>query len=490
MKILIVDDHKEDRYMLEVLLQGHGYEVETAADGVEALEKVLHDDFDIIISDILMPRMDGFRLCREVKKNKNLKNITFVFYTATYTDPGNEEFALSLGAERFIIKPTEPDIFMEILKEVIKSYETGTLVAPKAPIEDETVYLKEYNERLIKKLEDKMLDLERVNKGLNESERKYRELIDNAKDAVIVIESTGHFSFVNPTFCEMTGYSIEEAKKLHFSKLIHPEDFALVTKNFERTLVGEELLKNYEFRVLRKDGNVLDAELNATLIKQEEKIVGIQAIVRDITQRKRTEEKLKQSLEKLQKTMEGTIHAMALAAEMRDPYTAGHQRRVTKLACAIAKEVGLSKGEIDGLRPAGVVHDIGKIYVPAEILSKPGRLTENEFNIIKTHPQVGYDILKIIEFPWPIAKIVLQHHERMDGSGYPQGLSGEEILLEARILSVADVVEAMASHRPYRPALGIDKALEEISENKGVLYDAKAADACLKLFTEKEFKFE
>jgi len=198
MKILIVDDHNEDRYMLEVLLRRQGYEVVSATNGAEALEKALSDNPDMIISDILMPRMDGFQLCREVKTNEKLKKIAFVFYTATYTDPKDEEFALSLGAEKFIVKPTEPDVFIKILKEVISAYETGTLIAPKPPVEDEVVYLKEYNERLIKKLEDKILQLERVNKVLKGSERKYRELIDNANDAVIVIEPTGYFSFVNP----------------------------------------------------------------------------------------------------------------------------------------------------------------------------------------------------------------------------------------------------------------------------------------------------
>jgi putative nucleotidyltransferase with HDIG domain len=175
---------------------------------------------------------------------------------------------------------------------------------------------------------------------------------------------------------------------------------------------------------------------------------------------------------------------------MRDPYTAGHQARVTRLACAIAKETGLPDERIQGLNVAGTLHDLGKMYVPAEILSKPTRLTESEMMIIKAHPQAAYDILKGIEFPWPVAQIVLQHHERRDGSGYPQGLSGDDILLEARILAVADVVEAMASHRPYRPAHGIDKALEEISQNRDLLYDAGVVDACLKLFREKGFELD
>lgn len=199
-------------------------------------------------------------------------------------------------------------------------------------------------------------------------------------------------------------------------------------------------------------------------------------------------ETLQVTLNDLQRSMEGIIRAMAKTVEIRDPYTAGHQRRVSKLACAIAKEMNLSQIQIHGIKMAGDIHDLGKISVPAEILSKPTRLTDPEFSLIKTHPQVGYDILKGIEFPWPISQIVYQHHERMDGSGYPQGLSGNEILLEARIMAVADVVEAMASHRPYRPALGIDIALEEISKNRKIAYDPEAVDACLTLFKEKGFR--
>lgn len=184
------------------------------------------------------------------------------------------------------------------------------------------------------------------------------------------------------------------------------------------------------------------------------------------------------------------IRVMVSIVEMRDPYTASHQKRVADLAHALTTEMGLLKWEIDGIHMAASIHDIGKISVPAEILSKPSRLNKNEFDMIKEHPQVGYNILKEIAFPWPVAQIVLQHHERLDGSGYPQKLSAEEIILEARILSVADVVEAMASHRPYRSTLGIDMALEEISKNRGVFYDTKVVDACLKLFYEKGFKLE
>ncbi|MBM4465408.1 MAG: PAS domain S-box protein [Chloroflexi bacterium] len=211
---------------------------------------------------------------------------------------------------------------------------------------------------------------------------------------------------------------------------------------------------------------------------------------RELAERKRAQEELRQSYVKLQAALEGTVNVLVSAVEMRDPYTAGHQRQVTQLACAIAKEMGLPQEQIEGLRMAGLIHDVGKIGVPAEVLSKPGPLTALQYGLIQAHPQVGHDILNgAIEFPWPVAQIVLQHHERMNGSGYPRGLSGQEIMLEARILAVADVVEAMASHRPYRPAHTLDKALEEISQNRGVLYDPEVVDVCLKLFTEKGFEF-
>ncbi len=215
-----------------------------------------------------------------------------------------------------------------------------------------------------------------------------------------------------------------------------------------------------------------------------------EAVKQELTERKRAEEELQRTLAKLREALGGIIQTVALTVETRDPYTAGHQRRVADLARAIANEIGLPEEQIDGIRMAGLIHDLGKIGVPAGILSWPGQLNDLQFGLIKMHSQIGYDILKTVEFPWPVAQIVLQHHERLDGSGYPQGLSGDEIMPEARILAVADVVEAMASRRPYRPPRGLDKALEEISQHRGVLYDAEAVDACLKLFIEKGFEFE
>jgi putative two-component system response regulator len=208
-----------------------------------------------------------------------------------------------------------------------------------------------------------------------------------------------------------------------------------------------------------------------------------------LIEKKKAQQELQVSYERLKKISDGIILAMEKIVETRDPYTAGHQKRVAELARAMSIKMGFSDEKVTSIYTAAIIHDIGKIYVPAEILSKPGKLSSIEFSIIKTHPQVGYDILRTIEFPWPIDRMVFQHHERINGSGYPLGLKGDEIMEEARIISVADVVEAMASSRPYRTGLGIDAALEEISMNKGTLYYTEAVDACLELFRNKSFAF-
>jgi len=225
-----------------------------------------------------------------------------------------------------------------------------------------------------------------------------------------------------------------------------------------------------------------------------EEVAGDVALgLRDIEldkERKQAEERLRETHQRLKKTMDAAIDIMSKIIEAKDPYTSGHQNRVCQLAVPLARELGLSKDKIEGIRIASLIHDIGKIGIPTEILSKPTKLTDIEFSLIKGNSQIGYDILKSIDFSYPVANIVLQHHERINGLGYPNNIKGDKILLEAKILGVADVVEAMSSFRPYRPAKGIDAALEEISQNKGILYDPEVVDVCLKLFKEKGFKFE
>lgn len=213
-------------------------------------------------------------------------------------------------------------------------------------------------------------------------------------------------------------------------------------------------------------------------------------LIKEIEIREKIEKELLSTNVKLNKLLNDTVTGLVSAIEYRDPYTAGHQRRVTQLAVAISNEMALTRDEQDCIKIAAMIHDIGKINIPVEILSKPGNINRYELELMQNHPQAGFDILKEIDFPWPVAKAVYQHHERLDGSGYPNGLKGDEILLEARVIYVADVVEAMSSHRPYRPAMGIQKALEELEKNKGKLYDENIVNTCLKLFQEDNFEFE
>jgi len=538
MKILIVDDIEENLYLLDALLKGSGYQVVAARNGVEALEKLKKDSIDMIVSDILMPKMDGFQLCRECKKDDSLKNIPFIFYTATYTDKKDEDFALSLGVEKFIVKPVESEVFLKILKEVIEEHKKGALVASKEPIKEEEIYLAEYNKRLIQKLEKKMLDLEESEKHIKylysvlKAIRNVNQLIIREKNRGVLLQKTCDI------LIKARGYN---AAWLGFLK--DEKTFAIavgsplgadVSRFCEQVLRGDHppcikkaLTKKVPFIVMERPQDCGDCPLKNTYPGRESVIIRItynvklfgllniylapdvhimseeEELLKEVAsdigfglhnieleeKDKLAEQKLQQSYKRLRKTMEDTIYTIGKIAETRDPYTSGHQKNVSQIATFIAQEMKLPQDKIEGVRIASLVHDIGKISLPAEILNKPTKLSKIEYSLIKEHSQTGYDILRSIDFPWPIAQIVLQHHERLDGSGYPQGLKGEDILMEAKILGVVDVVEAMSSHRPYRPALGIDKALEEIYQNRDILYDPEVTDACLKLFTEKGFKF-
>ncbi|MDO9578233.1 MAG: PAS domain S-box protein, partial [Candidatus Cloacimonadales bacterium] len=317
-------------------------------------------------------------------------------------------------------------------------------------------------------------------------------LFDNVPN-ILLYESSDSREFMSENVIDMLGYPAEDfmKDKNKFFSLIHRDDQEYIQNKYDEwEAEGKTDLLTLWFRVQKKDGAYIwieDRRIETVGPDNRKYETGVKI---DITNLKNAEEKLKISYQKLKSLLEETVNGLVSAVEMRDPYTAGHQRRVASLSVAISKKLGLSKDEIEGLHLASLVHDIGKINIPAEILSKPGKLSFNEFNLIKLHPQTGYDILKSIEFPWPIAEIVLQHQERFDGSSYPQGLKGEEINFYARILSVADVMEAMSSHRPYRPSLGIEKAIEEIAANRGVLYDPVVVDAALELFRNNEFSFD
>jgi PAS domain S-box-containing protein/putative nucleotidyltransferase with HDIG domain len=934
---MVVDDNEQNIYLLKVLLESNGYDLITAQNGNEVLEKIKSQIPDLIISDILMPGMDGFSLCRNLKTDPEYKDIPFIFYTATYTDAKDEDFALSLGAERFIRKPAEPDKFLLIIRDILKQHKKGELADTEKKLEKEEVFYKKYNAALIRKMEDKMLELEMANKRLaalfhtsvdlsslmpktdlisqiltkmieviecshanyfeydedkqffslqtvvgfpkrdvkkyqrelrfklgeefglvgmvgknrepliledthgdprwikadktirsalflpmvsedhligvltfldtsvnkfdekiardmatlannlaiaiektryfekiQQSELRYRTLIETSIDAIVSIDLDAVITDWNRGAEEMFAYPREELIGQSITMLM-PKENQRVFPDLLKEVRKIGFKRKWETQMLTKDKRLLDIEMTFTYLgdkigymtilrdvtkqkkdeatlrenedflnsiienipnilsvreaddlrfirfnkagenilgysreelygktnydllyskaadkskkndqaalaskdltdlpkqkvltkNQEEKILHIKKIPilgedgnpkyllkigEDITNLNRSEQllnalnqatfamatalrprdiftsvaqellrlnlkcmlfqldesknsyfstfircesedldksngkkptvkfesfqlpisavdifkeiihkkktifsektdeitkqvlpKFKQAVPgdfskfmqiqkiilaplvaeekvigmftvqsndltqedapaitafanqlaaawnkgkltvKLQRTMEGTIQTIASIVEKRDPYTAGHQNRVSDLAAAIAREMDLSQEQIEGVRIAGIIHDVGKIHVPAEILTKPGKLTEIEYSLVRAHPAVGYELLKNIDFPWPLAEIVHQHHEKIDGSGYPRGLKKDEILIEARILTVADVVEAMSSHRPYRPAMDIKYAKEEIKKNKGVLYDSDVVDACLKV---------
>jgi PAS domain S-box-containing protein/putative nucleotidyltransferase with HDIG domain len=327
----------------------------------------------------------------------------------------------------------------------------------------------------------------RAEKALKESEQRYRSLFHYNPAMTYAIDRNGYFTSINAAARRISGYSEEEALKMHFSQLIPPEYMETVNQHYEGSLRGEP--QSYEAAFITKDGRRIEVQVTGIPIVIDGNAIGVYGITEDITGRKKAAEDLRAALEKASSTLEGTIEAIAMMSELRDPYTAGHQRMVSQLAVAIAEQLGLEQDRVQDLAVAGLLHDVGKVYVPSEILSKPGKLTSLELGLAKAHAEASYNIVRSIKFSGPIAQIVWQHHERIDGSGYPRGLVGDQIMLEARILAVSDVVEAMVSHRPYRPALGLDKALEEITGNRAVLYDEQAVDACLVLFNEKGFKF-
>lgn len=745
-KVLIVDDNTDIQDMLKSMMEHQGWDVCQAANGKIALEIARHQAPDLIVSDILMPVMDGYALCRKCKSDKKLKNIPFVFYTATYTEPHEEKFALDLGADRFINKPEKPSTLIRILNDLLekkKTVESG----PRKPLGEEMEFFRRHNEILFNKLEKKMSELEKANQELRKAEEQYRLSFENVNDIIftfdmdlkiismspsvekvlgykaedfigqcasdlgriitpqfteqaindinriingevippkvyevakkdgtmtiveisaslvkrdgkaagvvcvsrdvtdrmkaeaslreseerfrilaefsptaIMLFQNDKWIYANPAVTEITGYTTQEILSMNFWDFVHPGDQKIVTERGKKRQQGLPVTSRYEFRIVSKDGTVKWIDLSgATIIyngkpagivsvmditgrkqsdealresekkyrlladkipdivfilnmdlktiyvtpsvqtvlgfTQEERmlqtvdqqltpesldlifntlarelelekeghsdpnrkivmeleyyhkdgstrwtetivsgvrdeqgaLVAIHGMNRDITDHKKAREELHETLDRLSKAMSTTIHVLAAAVEARDPYTAGHQIRAADLACAIAAEMGMSREKIDGIGMVGSIHDIGKLSVPAALLTKSSKLTNIEFSLIKEHAEKGHEMLMGVESSWPLAEIVYQHHERMDGSGYPRKLKDEEILMEARILAVADVVEAMASHRPYRPALGIDAALEEIEKNSGILYDKAVASACLRLFRKKGY---
>ncbi len=347
----------------------------------------------------------------------------------------------------------------------------GSIVAVTKTVEDVTEQTK-YNEDLEQAIRERTSEL-------SEAENRYRSLVQNSSEGIFVIDPfTQKVQEANKQFLALLGYTQQELSKLSLTEFIEADKENI--EQYLHLMINEQKEVNIIHQCKRKEGSLIDVEIRASLIQYGKSKVCL-VNVRDISERKRAEEEHNLSVMELRKTLYAGIDALVNLAEKRDPYTAGHQKRVAKFAFAIAKEMGLEDSLIESIRIAGTLHDIGKIYVPTDILNKPGQLTEMEMGIIKTHPQVSYEIIAQIPFINNVAEMILQHHERLDGSGYPKGLMDKDILIGAKILGVADVVEAMSSHRPYRPAIGWELALKEIVDMKGIIYDADVVEACLRL---------
>ncbi|RAM59565.1 PAS/PAC sensor protein [Mesotoga sp. SC_4PWA21] len=400
----------------------------------------------LIVSDFMMPGFSGMEVIELTLEHA--PNIPVIILTGSI----NEETAvecMKAGATDYVIKEHISRLPFAV-KDAIKR----------------------------KKEEELRTSAERA---LEESERKFRLIAEKASDLIYRIElyPEQKFSYVSPSSTKLTGYTPED----HYAnpnlgfELVHPDDREKLRDLLEHVDRSPVVL-----RWIKKNGEVVWAEqLNVPVYDNDGRLIAIEGIARDVTERQKANEALKRAFNSV-------VSVLSDMLNLKDPYTQFHEKNVAKLALEIAERMGLDEFTIESIRVASMVHDIGKINIPTEILSKPGKLSDIEFEMIKKHPETAYEILRKVDLPWPVADIVYQHHERLDGSGYPRHLKSDEILLEAKIIIVADVVEAMSSHRPYRAALGFEAAIEEIKKNAGVLYDAEIVQICTSIL-EEGFRF-
>ncbi|MBP1610793.1 MAG: response regulator receiver domain with sensory domain [Acidobacteria bacterium] len=499
--ILCVDDEEANLKLLEKLLVPRGYVVVSAVSGKDALLKIKSQTIDLVLLDIIMPGMNGFEVCRQIKEDQKLRNIPVIMITASILKQDRIR-GIEAGAEEFLSKPFDLAEVLARIKMLLKMKKLdderkraeGQREAALAELQkshdeldrrvrERTAELAQANEIL----QADIIERQRAEEVLRKNEIRYRELFENMGSGVSVYETRNNgedfiFKEYNAA-AEMIDKTSREQSIGRSVVDVFPgvKDFGLfdVFQRVCRTGKSERFPATFY-----KDEKISGWRENYVYKLPSGEVV---SVFDDVTESKQAEKILEQTMSSLKKAVGATIQVLVSAVEARDPYTAGHQLRSANLAGAIAAEMGLDQEKIDGIRMAGSIHDIGKLSVPTEILTKSARLTKIEFSMIKEHCQAGYEMVKDVESSWPLAQIIYQHHERMNGTGYPRNLKGDEILMEARIMAVADVVEAMASHRPYRPPLGIETALTEIEKNKGTLYDNAPADACLRLFRDKGY---
>jgi response regulator RpfG family c-di-GMP phosphodiesterase len=548
-KIFIVDDQEQNLYLLKTLLGGHGYQVMEATNGFTALELARINPPDIIISDILMPVMDGFSLCQEWKKDAQLKNIPFVFYTATYTDPKDEELGLSLGAARFIIKPVEMEQFLSIIEQVISEAESGVLAVPRESPQEELTYYRMYNESLIRKLEDKMLELEKANRALEEdiakrrqaeteiarifeqSQRRLKQVealhaIDltigasmdlrmtfnillqhvqsllgvDAADVLLLIPNSQQFKFsagrgfrtdgverasagIGTTFARrailerrpvvVSGELVAQADS-EFSKVYEKEGFLAYT--------GAPLIVKGQIKGVLEVYHRSPHRSELEWLNLLETLASRAAIAIDNAQ---LFNDLQLSNLELTLAYDATIAGWSRAMDLRDKETEGHTQRVTDLTLKLAGAMRLGESQLTHIRHGALLHDIGKMGVPDNILLKPDQLTDEEWQKMRKHPEFAHEMLLSIRYLQPALDIPYCHHEKWDGTGYPRGLKGEEIPIAARIFAVADVWDAITSDRPYRKGWSKKEALQYIQEQSGKYFDPEVVEEFLELISDR-----
>ena len=441
LRLLCIDDRQEDAELEQLSLSRAGYRIEAARVASEAqlAEALDAREWDVALLDYTLPGWDCRAALSQILAARPALPVISVAGTI------GEETAvemLKLGASDYVAK-------------------------------DHLARLPFVVGRALEAASDHRARLE-AEAALRASETRYRRMVETAAEGILIVDDEFRITFCNGRIVSMLGYGPGDLLGKNVGDLHVAEDVEFRHEQEERRRAGEST--QYQRRFRRADGSELWVTVSASPIFDDDgSFAGSLAMVADISEQRDAEGRLKQALT-------GTVAAMGALVEMRDPYTAGHERRTAELVVAIAGQLGLDQDAVETLDLTARMHDIGQIAVPAEILTRPGRLSQNEFTLVKAHPQVAYDILSSIDFGRPIAAVILQHHERLDGSGYPNGVSGDELLLEARILAVADVVEAMSSHRPYRPALGVEAALAEVAAGAGTLYDAAVVEACQHVF--------
>lgn len=517
-KVLTIDDDDLLRNSIVAFLEDYSYTPLSADNGRSGLEVFREESPDIILLDLRMPEMDGIELLPILVKEAPETPVIIVSGMGTLDDSIQ---ALRLGAWDYITKPIHDFALLE---------HTMHRALDRAHLIQEN---RRYKEHLEEEVARRTQQLERLNRALHTLSAGNEALVRANNEPQLLeqlcstIQTVGGYDAVWVGYLEDNIFYSKANKglpenyhdnyKLEDSAVCAPPPCPLsdvgkgtpviindineknVCSKYRSTLepLGIHSMLGYPLKTDDKvfGAIVIYSKETGTFGAEEARLLcelggdlnfGIQALRLRVEHEQITQERV-ESAQRLEDAMVQSIGAIAMTLEKRDPYTAGHQQRVAQIAVAIAQEMKLDSHLIEGLKLGALIHDIGKVYVPAEILNRPGRLSPEEFELIKSHPQVGYDIMKDVTFPWPVASMILQHHERLDGGGYPNGLTEGDIILEARILAVADVIEAMSSHRPYRPALGIEIALEEIEKNSGKIYDADICEAALTLFRDKGF---